>query len=91
MIFTGSSENGRDVLSGLAHRNTPAVMELSGEDAVLVLADADLSLVVRALRFGTRWNGGQTCIAPRRHRCHRAPRERSYRAHVASRRSGIAD
>lgn len=66
VIFTGSSENGRDVLAQLAKTNTPSVMELSGEDAVLVLADADLDLVVRALRFGTRLNGGETCIAPRR-------------------------
>jgi acyl-CoA reductase-like NAD-dependent aldehyde dehydrogenase len=66
VIFTGSSENGRAVLAVLAKTNTPAVMELSGEDAVLVLADADLELVVRALGFGTRLNNGQTCIAPRR-------------------------
>lgn len=66
VIFTGSSENGREVLSTLVGTNTPAVMELSGQDAVLVLADADLELVVRALRFGTRLNAGETCIAPRR-------------------------
>ena len=66
VIFTGSSENGREVLATLAETNTPSVMELSGEDAVLVLADADLDLVVRALRFGTSLNGGETCIAPRR-------------------------
>jgi acyl-CoA reductase-like NAD-dependent aldehyde dehydrogenase len=66
VIFTGSSENGRDVLADLATTNTPAVMELSGEDAVLVFPDADLDLVVRALGFGTRLNGGRTCIAPRR-------------------------
>jgi acyl-CoA reductase-like NAD-dependent aldehyde dehydrogenase len=66
VIFTGSSENGRDVLAALAGTNTPSVMELSGEDAVIVLADADLDLVVRALRFGSRLNAGKTCIAPRR-------------------------
>ena len=66
VIFTGSSENGRDVLAQLAETNTPSVMELSGEDAVIVLADADLDLVLRALRFGTRLNDGETCIAPRR-------------------------
>ena len=65
VIFTGSSENGREVLSTLAGTNTPSVMELSGQDAVLILADADLELVVRALRFGTRLNAGETCIAPR--------------------------
>ena len=67
VIFTGSSENGRDVLAPLcAKTNTPAVMELSGEDAVVVFADADLDLVVRALSFGARLNNGETCIAPRR-------------------------
>jgi aldehyde dehydrogenase (NAD+) len=66
VIFTGSSGNGRCVLSSLAETNTPAVMELSGQDAVLVFADADLDLVVRALRFGARLNNGETCIAPRR-------------------------
>jgi acyl-CoA reductase-like NAD-dependent aldehyde dehydrogenase len=66
VIFTGSSENGREVLTTLAGTNTPSVMELSGQDAVLVLADANLELVVRALRFGMRLHAGETCIAPRR-------------------------
>jgi len=66
VIFTGSSENGREVLALLAETNTPSIMELSGEDAVIVLADADLDLVTRALRFGRRLNDGKTCIAPRR-------------------------
>ncbi len=66
VIFTGSSESGREVLSSLARTNTPAVMELSGEDVVLVLADADAELVVKALKFGMRLNGGATCMAPRR-------------------------
>lgn len=66
VFFTGSSENGRAVLHHLADRNIPSVMELSGNDAVLVLEDADIELVLRALRFGTRLNAGETCIAPRR-------------------------
>jgi aldehyde dehydrogenase (NAD+) len=66
VVFTGSSENGRAVLAQLAETNTPCVMELSGEDAVIVLEDADLDLVVQALRFGSRLNGGDTCMAPRR-------------------------
>lgn len=66
VVFTGSSKNGRHVLEKLATTNTPAVMELSGEDAVIVLADADIDLVIRAVVFGKRLNGGETCIAPRR-------------------------
>jgi acyl-CoA reductase-like NAD-dependent aldehyde dehydrogenase len=66
VVFTGSSASGRAILSKLAPSNTPAIMELSGEDAVVVLADADVDLVARALEFGKRLNGGATCIAPRR-------------------------
>ena len=65
VIFTGSSENGRDVLSALSDANIPSTMELSGVDPVLVLQDADLDLVVRALDFGTKLNAGETCIKPR--------------------------
>jgi acyl-CoA reductase-like NAD-dependent aldehyde dehydrogenase len=65
-ILTGSAETGRLVLQHLARHLTPAVVELSGCDAVFVRADADLDLVVRALRFGTLLNNGATCIAPRR-------------------------
>ena len=66
VIFTGSSENGSAVAAQLARSHTPAVMELSGEDAVLVFADADVDLVARALSFGMRLNGGETCMAPER-------------------------
>ncbi len=66
VVFTGSSANGRAVLAKLARSNTPSIMELSGEDAVIVLADADVGLVLRALEFGRRLNAGETCIAPRR-------------------------
>jgi len=72
VVLTGSAETGRLVLAHLAHRLVPAVLELSGCDAVFVRADADLERVVRSLRFGTLLNDGATCIAPRRVFAHRA-------------------
>ncbi len=66
VFLTGSATTGRRVLHELADTLTPAVMELSGCDAVLVREDADLELVVRALTFGLNINGSATCIAPRR-------------------------
>jgi acyl-CoA reductase-like NAD-dependent aldehyde dehydrogenase len=66
VFFTGSAHVGTQVLAQLAPRAVPAVMELSGCDAVIVRADADLDLTVRALVFGLRLNSGRTCIAPRR-------------------------
>lgn len=66
VVLTGSAETGRGVLADLAPRLTPATLELSGNDAVFVLPDADLCLVADAVAFGLRLNGGATCIAPRR-------------------------
>ncbi|MEP6810345.1 MAG: aldehyde dehydrogenase family protein [Chthoniobacterales bacterium] len=64
VVFTGSSDNGRDFLAELAAQNTPSVMELSGADIVFVRADADLKLAAKAIAFGRRLNGGNTCMAP---------------------------
>jgi aldehyde dehydrogenase (NAD+) len=66
VFFTGSHTIGATVLSQLAKRVTPSAMELSGCDAAIVRADADLGLAVRALTFGLRLNKGRTCIAPKR-------------------------
>lgn len=66
VVFTGSAENGIAVNEMLATRLIPATMELSGDDPVIVRADADLDLVRRALKFGRTFNNGNTCIAPRR-------------------------
>ncbi|MHA3769909.1 aldehyde dehydrogenase family protein [Verrucomicrobiota bacterium sgz303538] len=66
VVLTGSALAGLEVLKHCAERLTPSVMELSGCDAVIVRADADVSLAAGALAFGLRINGGETCIAPRR-------------------------
>lgn len=66
VVFTGGFENGTKVLEVLSKRAIPAVVELSGCDAVFVRADADLHLVAKALRFGLTFNQSRTCLAPRR-------------------------
>jgi len=71
VILTGRAATGVAVLRQVAERLTPAAMELSGCDAVVVRADADLDMTVRALAFGLRLNQGATCIAPRRVLAHR--------------------
>jgi acyl-CoA reductase-like NAD-dependent aldehyde dehydrogenase len=72
LVFTGSAQTGRRLLSDCAGLLVPAVMELSGSDAMFVRADADVSLAARALAFGLRLNRGATCIAPRRVFIHRS-------------------
>jgi aldehyde dehydrogenase (NAD+) len=66
VVFTGSSENGAEVRARCASAGVPAILELSGCDAVFVLPGADLQLVERAVAFGRRFNAGRTCIAPQR-------------------------
>ncbi|HEY5908967.1 MAG TPA: aldehyde dehydrogenase family protein [Verrucomicrobiae bacterium] len=66
VLFTGSAATGQRILAQLAPQLIPATMELSGCDAVIVRADADLNLVTRALAFGLRLNDGATCISPKR-------------------------
>lgn len=66
VVFTGSADAGRSVLASLAPSVTPAVLELSGCDALVVMPGADLALVARAAAFGLRLNGGAVCMSPRR-------------------------
>ncbi len=66
VIFTGGATTGVTMLSKLAPRLIPATLELSGCDAAILCANADLDLAAQALAFSLRLNGGATCIAPRR-------------------------
>ncbi|MEM6691976.1 MAG: aldehyde dehydrogenase family protein, partial [Planctomycetota bacterium] len=54
------------VMRAAADHLTPCIMELSGCDAVVVDASADLDLAARSIAFGLTFNGGATCIGPRR-------------------------
>ena len=72
VLFTGSAATGEKILAQLALHLIPATMELSGCDAVIVRADADLDLTVKALTFGLMLNNGATCMAPKRVFVHRS-------------------
>jgi acyl-CoA reductase-like NAD-dependent aldehyde dehydrogenase len=66
VLFTGAAATGEKILAQLAPHLIPATMELSGCDAAIVRADADLDLVVSALAFGLELNAGATCLSPKR-------------------------
>ncbi len=66
IVLTGAAATGRKVLARAAETLTPTIMELSGCDAVVVMPSADISRVVEAIDFGLNFNGGATCISPRR-------------------------
>ena len=67
LILTGSIPAGRAIVESMATKPPhPAIMELSGSDAVFILSSADLYRAVALLQFGLESNGSATCIAPRR-------------------------
>jgi acyl-CoA reductase-like NAD-dependent aldehyde dehydrogenase len=65
--FTGGREAARHVLRSSADRLVPTTMELGGNDAAIVLEDAQLtdSAIERAVRATFR-NAGQVCMAAKR-------------------------
>jgi acyl-CoA reductase-like NAD-dependent aldehyde dehydrogenase len=65
-IFTGGVESGRHVLAELGRQGVPALVELSGFDAAIVLSDAPLEATTRALTWGSFVGAGQTCVAVKR-------------------------
>jgi acyl-CoA reductase-like NAD-dependent aldehyde dehydrogenase len=71
VIFTGSATVASSILARLGALLIPAVIEASGSDAVVVRADADLELTAAALGFALTFNGGATCMAPKRIFVHR--------------------
>jgi len=66
VVLTGSAQTGRSVMTHCASTLTPSIMELSGCDALIVGPGTDLRRVADAVAFGLTFNGGATCIGPRR-------------------------
>jgi acyl-CoA reductase-like NAD-dependent aldehyde dehydrogenase len=64
--FTGSPETGRLVIVETADRLTPAILELGGKDAMVVLDDANVAEAARCAVWGATFLAGQTCIAVER-------------------------
>jgi acyl-CoA reductase-like NAD-dependent aldehyde dehydrogenase len=64
--FTGSEPVGRQLAKRLGERLIPSALELSGCDAMFVMADANLELAARAAWYGATLNEGRTCMATRR-------------------------
>jgi aldehyde dehydrogenase (NAD+) len=64
--FTGSTAVGRQVAARVAARLGRSILELGGNNGVIVLDDADLDLAVRAITFGAVGTAGQRCTSTRR-------------------------
>jgi len=64
--FTGSSAVGRHVASTVGSRLGRTLLELGGNNGIIVLDDANLDLAVRAVVFGAVGTAGQRCTSTRR-------------------------
>src|SRR5260370_23725325 len=62
---TGSCALGERVALGVAKRSGKAILELGGNNAVIVMADADLKLALRAVVFGSVGTAGPRRPRPR--------------------------
>jgi aldehyde dehydrogenase (NAD+) len=68
---TGSCRMGRRVGEVVAARLGRCLLELGGNNAIIVMPDADMDLLVRGVVFGAVGTAGQRCTTTRRLFCHR--------------------
>ncbi|WP_099331969.1 aldehyde dehydrogenase family protein [Actinomyces minihominis] len=66
IMFTGSTATGTKIIESSAANITRLTMELGGNDAGIVLADADPQQVAGDIFWGAFLNTGQTCAALKR-------------------------
>ncbi len=66
VTFTGSSATGRKIMQNAAGTLKRLTLELGGNDAGIVLPDAEPNKIVEGLFWGAFINGGQTCAALKR-------------------------
>ena len=82
--FTGSSPVGRRVASVVGARLGRTLLELGGNNGIIVLDDANLDLAVRAVVFGAVGTAGQRCTSTRRLFLQRGIAERMTKALTAA-------
>ncbi|XP_059433262.1 aldehyde dehydrogenase family 7 member A1 [Corylus avellana] len=64
--FTGSSKVGLMVQQTVSERFAKCLLELSGNNAIIVMDDADIGLAVRSILFAAVGTAGQRCTTCRR-------------------------
>jgi acyl-CoA reductase-like NAD-dependent aldehyde dehydrogenase len=63
IVFTGSTEVGRQIMAGCAAQIKPVTLELGGKSANVIFADADLEAAAAGAPYAVFDNAGQDCCA----------------------------
>ena len=63
---TGSTQMGRSVAVSVAQRLGKSILELGGNNALIITEDADMSLAIPSAVFGAVGTAGQRCTTTRR-------------------------
>lgn len=66
VVFTGSTPTGRDIMQRGAGNLKRLTLELGGNDAAIVLPDADVEATAKKVFLKAFGNSGQTCAAIKR-------------------------
>jgi len=75
LSFTGSTHVGRKVAEKVARRLGKSLLELGGNNAIIVDETANLDLAIPAIAFGAVGTAGQRCTSTRRVLVHESRRE----------------
>ena len=82
--FTGSSQVGVHVAEVVGRRLGRTILELGGNNGIIVMNDANLDLALRAVVFGSVGTSGQRCTTTRRLFLQRGIAERMTEALIAA-------
>ena len=80
IMFTGSERTGIRIAEAAAKNLVPCTMELGGNDAAIVLPDADPEAMAMGLFWGAFINMGQTCACAKRLYVHESIFEKTVEA-----------
>ncbi|MDR1641637.1 MAG: aldehyde dehydrogenase family protein [Clostridiales bacterium] len=75
VTLTGSTEVGISTQKLAAANLTKTALELGGNDAFIILEDADLDLAIEELVWGRFYNTGQVCCASKRFLVHNSVKD----------------
>jgi acyl-CoA reductase-like NAD-dependent aldehyde dehydrogenase len=92
LSFTGSIATGKRVMAAAAGTLKRVTLELGGNDAAIVLDDADVAAIAPKLFFAATVNSGQVCMAVKRIYAHESIYDRLCAALVdAARQARVGD